>query len=214
MVTACGGSDVQTWAGAPAAEEAPGLSTAAPHDALVLQVAATGNTARYRVREQLVGFDLPNDAVGTTTAVSGRIVLDDAGALVPGESAITVDVTGIESDQSRRDGYVRRNVLMTEQHPTVVLKPTAVRGLPRPVPTSGTHTFEMIGDLTVVGVTRPTTWRVTATFAGSGITGTAATRFAFDDFGMTKPRVRSVLSVADSIGLEYDFNLTASRNAP
>jgi hypothetical protein len=29
----------------------------------------------------------------------------------------------------------------------------------------------------------------------------------FGDFQMEKPRVRSVLSVADTIALEYDFNL-------
>jgi hypothetical protein len=29
----------------------------------------------------------------------------------------------------------------------------------------------------------------------------------FDDFSMEKPRVRSVLSVADTIALEYDFSL-------
>jgi hypothetical protein len=39
------------------------------------------------------------------------------------------------------------------------------------------------------------------------VTGTASTRFVFEDFAMAKPRVRSVLSVADTIALEYEFNL-------
>jgi hypothetical protein len=67
--------------------------------------------------------------------------------------------------------------------------------------------FELVGDLTVRGVTRPTVWRVTAQLDDGRVSGTASTRFVFDDFQMEKPRVRSVLSVADTIALEYDFNL-------
>ena len=36
-------------------------------------VAPTGNEARYKVREQLAGFDLPNEVVGTTNEVTGRL---------------------------------------------------------------------------------------------------------------------------------------------
>ena len=36
-------------------------------------VAPAGNEARYRVREQLAGFDLPKDAIGATKNVTGRV---------------------------------------------------------------------------------------------------------------------------------------------
>ena len=42
-------------------------------------VAPEGNEARYRVREQLAGFDLPKDAIGATRAVKGRIVIGPDG---------------------------------------------------------------------------------------------------------------------------------------
>src|SRR5688572_12018089 len=54
-----------------------------------LVLAATGNEARYRVREQLAGVDFPNDAVGVTSAITGEIVLDDAGKVIPSRSRIT-----------------------------------------------------------------------------------------------------------------------------
>src|SRR5687768_17183496 len=45
--------------------------------AAIRYVTAPGqNAARYRVREQLVGFDLPNDAVGETKSVTGVIAAD------------------------------------------------------------------------------------------------------------------------------------------
>lgn len=173
---------------------------------LHLIVAPAGNEVRYRVREQLAGFDLPNDAVGKTAAVTGGITFDSKGAVVAAGSKLTVDVQGLTSDRSRRDGYVRGRVLETAQYPTVTLAPTAVSGLPWPLPTSGSHTFQLTGDLTVHGTTHPTTWNVTATFNGSDVTGTAITGFTFGDFGLTQPRVPIVLSVADSIHLEYEFH--------
>ena len=41
--------------------------------ALRLVMASTGNAARYRVRERLVGHDFPNDAVGETQNLIGAI---------------------------------------------------------------------------------------------------------------------------------------------
>ena len=50
-------------------------------------------------------------------------------------------------------------------------------------------------------------WRVNAQFANGAVTGTASTAFTFEEFSITKPRVPIVLSVADTIKLEYDFKL-------
>jgi len=176
-------------------------------------VSSTGNEARYRVREQLAGLDFPNDAVGVTPKVSGAIVVDDAGALVPGQSRIVVDVTALKSDKERRDGYVQGRLLETAKFPTVEFVPTAIRGLPSPLPAAngkvGPRQLEMTGDLTVKGVTHPVTWKGTASYENGQVTGSAETAFTFDDFQMDKPRVASVLSVADTIKLEYDFTLAA-----
>jgi polyisoprenoid-binding protein YceI len=175
--------------------------------ALHLVVAPTGNEVRYRIREQLVGLDLPNDAVGATSDVTGGITFDANGRVVPSASRFQVSIGTLTSDKARRDGYVRGRILQASEHPTVELVPTAIEGLTLPIPTSGTKTFTLVGNLTVRGVTRPTTWLVNAKFGGSAVTGTAATAFTFAEFGLTQPRVPVVLSVADTIKLEYDFSL-------
>jgi polyisoprenoid-binding protein YceI len=179
--------------------------------AVRLTVLPTGNEVRYLVQEQLVGLDLPNDAVGRTSAVSGGISLDDSGRVIASASEFVIEVAGLTSDKDRRDGYVRRRILVTDSNPTVVLRPTSLRGISHPLPTAGTIDFDLLGDLTVKGVTRPTTWRVRATFAGDTVAGTAATAFTFGDFQLAQPRVRVVLSVADTIRLEYDFRLAVAR---
>ncbi len=170
-------------------------------------VAPGGNTVRYLVREQLAGFDFPNDAVGETDDVSGAIVFSADGEVISDESGFVVNITGLTSDRDRRDNFIQRNTLNSEQYPTVELAPFQTRNLSFPLPSQEQITFDIIGHLTVRDVTKPTSWRVNARFEDGVMTGTARTEFTFEEFEMEKPRVGSVLSVADAIRLEYEFTL-------
>jgi polyisoprenoid-binding protein YceI len=172
-----------------------------------LAVAPSGNEARYRVREQLANVSFPSDAVGATQNVTGAIVIGNDGRIDTSLSKIVVDLTTLKSDRERRDGFIQRRTLETEQYPTAVLVPTSARGLPSPLPGAGSFSFELAGNLTVHGVTRPTTWQVTAQSTDSGFVGTATTHFPFETFGLEQPRVMVVLSVENDIRLEYDFHL-------
>jgi polyisoprenoid-binding protein YceI len=178
---------------------------------LHLTVAPTGNEARYRIREQLVRMDLPNDAIGKTTEITGGIGVGADGKIIPAESKFVVGVGALKSDRDMRDGYVRRRVLQADQFPTVEFSPTEFRGLPKTLPTSGAHTFDVIGNLTVKGVTRPTTWHVTAEQKNGQVIGNASTLFTFSDFNIDQPRVPVLLSVQDTIRLEYDFTLVEKK---
>jgi polyisoprenoid-binding protein YceI len=175
--------------------------------ALRFVVAPTGNAARYRVRERLVGRDLPNDAVGETKNVTGAIEFDANGKVIPQSSKFVLDAGTFVSDQNRRDGFVRGRLLEADAYPSIVLVPTDVRGVSLPLPASGTLPIEMTGNLTVHGVTRPTNWKGSAKFQNDRVTGSAATAFTFDDIQMAQPRVPVLLSVGDSIRLEIDFDL-------
>ena len=191
----------------------PNLSTVRSDQSagLRLVLASTGNAARYRVREQLVGHDLPNDAIGETKNLIGAISFDSKGKVVRDESKFTVDAASFVSDQKRRDGYVRGRLLEADEYPTVLLVPTEVRGVNLPLPKSGTAPIEMAANLTVRGVTRPTLWKGTAEFKDGAVTGSVATAFTFDNIQMEQPRVPVLLSVADTIRLEIDFNLVQQR---
>ena len=169
-------------------------------------VAPDGNEARYRVREQLMHHDLPNDAVGKTNAITGGVIIAPNGAVDTAASKITIDVTSLRSDQERRDGYVAHRTLETAQYPTVEFVPIALSGAKLPL-SSAEQSFQIEGNLTVHGVTRPTTWHVTAKSSGSDITGTGWTKFTFADVRLAQPHIPILLSVADTIMLEYDFHL-------
>jgi polyisoprenoid-binding protein YceI len=175
------------------------------------QVAPQQNEARYLVREQLARMDFPNDAVGRTSRVSGGIAVNADGTIVAGESRFVINMASLETDNDRRDNFVRRNTLQTEQHPDAVFVPRTFTGLAFPLPESGPLQFRMTGDLTIRGVTRPVTWDVMAQVSNGALRGEARTQFTFADFDMAKPRVASVLSVADEIRLEYTFFLVPVR---
>ena len=177
-------------------------------------IGGTGNEARYRVREQLMGANLPNDAIGKTPDITGTILAYPDGRIVKDSSRIVVNLKNLKSDKDRRDGFLQRRTLETEKYPTVELVPTAIRGFSGTLPASGAATFELLGDLTVHGVTHPTVWQVSAHQEGQDVAGTATTAFTFKDISLDQPKVPVVLSVADTIKLEYDFRFVRDAAKP
>jgi polyisoprenoid-binding protein YceI len=79
------------------------------------------------------------------------------------------------------------------------------------LPAEGEVTFQIVGDMTLHGVTRPLTWDASAQFEGDSVSGQARTSFTFDEFDMDVPSVSVVLSVENDIRLEIDFAGTISR---
>ena len=170
----------------------------------------TKSVATFRVNEQLVGKDLPNDAVGTSKGVSGTIALDASGKVNAGASKITVDMNAFSTDSSMRDGFIKRSTLEVGKFPTAEFLPTGADGLPSPIPVTGEASFKLIGSMTIHGVTKPVTWNVTAKRDGKALSGKATTTVTFGDFGMTPPKAGAVVSVKDEIRLEIDLVATSA----
>src|SRR5579884_3194328 len=145
-----------------AAPTSAAQATAAP-GSTTLAIDASGTQASFHAHEQLAGNALPNEAVGSTSNVAGAIVLTN-GAIDASQSQVTVDLASLTSDQSRRDNFIKSNTLQTSQYPNATFVAHDAVGLPSPLPSSGQAAFQLLGDLTVHGVTRPVTWQVTAQF--------------------------------------------------
>jgi polyisoprenoid-binding protein YceI len=215
LLTVAGATMLASVANAQATKKAakpktPATKTSAAKPAAPIRfvIGAAGNEARYRVREQLMGADLPNDAIGVTKTITGTILAYPDGRIVKDSSKIVIRIDSLTSDKSRRDGFLRRFTLETEKYPIVELIPTEIRGFKGALPASGPVSFQLLGDLVLKGIPHPTVWNVTARAEGQDVTGTATTAFTFKDIGLDQPRVPVVLSVADTIKLEYDFRVT------
>jgi polyisoprenoid-binding protein YceI len=193
------------------------VSTVAPTTAAPTTVAATATAlswivtdaskATVRVREQLVGLNLPSDAVLTAAGAKGAFSLNADGTFASG-SKITFDLTTLSSDSRDRDNFVKQTTLATRQFPTATFVPTMVTGLTPPIPAAGDLTFTLTGTLTIKGKDKVVTFDVTATRTGADLTATATAdpTLKFEDFGLSAPSVPfRVVSVTDEIRLVVDL---------
>lgn len=182
---------------------------AGPPTGLRLEV-TEGSKASYRVREQLAGINFPNDAVGTTTNVTGTIVVRADGSIDSAQSKISVDLRTLKSDQDMRDGYISgERGLNTKQFPTAEFVPKRAEGMPWPLPAGrqAQGGFRLIGDMTVYGNTSEVAWNVVATFSPKVMAGRAETEFPFAQFKIPKPSLARIVSVDDNIRLELEFRM-------
>lgn len=209
-LAACGG----------AATPSPTPTGTAPSSSPAGSPAATGpwtftvdaaSKTEVRVREVLAQIRAPSDAVLTATGMSGAFTLMPDGTFAPGSKIVT-DLRTLASDQSRRDAFVKDNTLETARFPTAEFVPTKASGLSLPL-AQGESSFTLIGKMTAHGVTKDVTFAVKATREGTKLTATATADpvWTFADFGMTQPRVASVLSIEDAIRVEVSLIATETR---
>ena len=215
LLAACGGASVAPSATpAPTAVAATATPTAAATSATGVPTVTSGtwtvsdtSKATVRVREQLVGVNLPSDAVLVATGATGTFLLKDDGTFSSG-SKITFDLTTLASDQRDRDNFVKMDTLQTRQFPKAEFVPTKTTGLVLPMPASGEFTFKLTGQITIHGKTKDVTFDVVATRTGNDLTATAssAPTWKFGDFGMSAPSVPfRVVSVVDEIRVVVDL---------
>jgi polyisoprenoid-binding protein YceI len=191
---------------APTSAAAPVAAKPAPATASTVQLslAPDGNEARFRAREQLARRNLPSEAIGATRDVSGTITIGPNGIVAEG-SKVSVRLDALATDDRQRDRFIKSNTLQTQRFPAAEFVPSSASGLTWPLPTTGEASFQLSGDLTVHGVTRPSTWDVSAQFSPEEVTGKGSTSVTLEQFGMEKPSVMTVLSIDDAIVLEIDF---------
>jgi len=176
--------------------------------AAVYAIASDQSTASYTAKEELRGIG-DNDAVGTTNAIIGSVLLGDDN--VPLRcSNFAVDMRTMETDEARRDNYLRQNVLESDTYPYATFLVDSVTGLDGGLVDGETVKIQLHGDLTIHGVTKPVTWEAEVTLKDETITGTATTTFKIEDFDMEKPIVGPVVSIDDSVKL--DVSITAPLN--
>lgn len=196
--------------------KAPVTSATAPAGApatggtIKLDIVPSKSEARYRVREQLAQVSLPSDAVGKTNAITGSIVGKPDGTISSDQSKFVVDMRTLTSDRAQRDNFLRGQILRTNQYPNATFIPTKATGLPAAFPPTGSVSFKLTGDMTILSMTKPLTWDVQCepqdTTGNVGLCH-ATTSFKFEDFGIPQPQVPVVLSVVDNITLELDLTL-------
>ena len=95
----------------------------------ILEITFTNESiARYRIKEQLVRRDLPNDAIGETNSIKGELFIDTINNSIHKNSTIEIDLTTLKSDSSSRDRYLKTRSLESDKYPTAKFTTEAIQG--------------------------------------------------------------------------------------
>jgi polyisoprenoid-binding protein YceI len=166
----------------------------------------TSSFVGYRVQEQLATIG-GNVAVGRTPDVSGTLTISGTKLTA---ATITADLTTLQSDDSRRDGQLRRQGIETGTYPTATFtltSPVEVASMPAE---GQVVNVTATGNLTLHGVTKEIQIPLAARLTGSVAEVTGSLPIVFADYNIQKPSSFIVLSIADQGTLELQLFLTKS----
>jgi polyisoprenoid-binding protein YceI len=190
-----------TATSAPSPTPVPPTATAAPARKFTLQ---KGSKLTLTVNETFAAIRTPNDAVLTTSAVTGQLTVLPDGKFGP-DSKVTIDMSTLESDDSDRDEDVRDNYLEAAKFKEGTFVPKEFKGLPSPLPANGPIKAQLSGDLTIHGVTKPVTFDVDGALDAGTFKGKAITEVKITDFGMKVPTLAILLRVEDRVRTQLDL---------
>lgn len=178
--------------------------TSLPSGARRFAIVAERSVATIRVREQVAAIPAPGDAVLTTSAFSGAVVLLPDGAFAGG-SAFAAELDTLKSDEPLRDEWIKFNTLNTRVYPRAEFTLARVNGIPMPLAAQGEWAGTLEGTMKIHGVERALAWPVQVTRSAGEVRVRGATAFKFGDYGMAVPANRLIFSVVDDVRLEIDL---------
>jgi polyisoprenoid-binding protein YceI len=179
-------------------------TTALPTGARRFAILTERSLATIRVREQVASIPAPGDAILTTRAFSGGVVLLPDGGFANG-SAFAADLDTLKSDEPLRDEWIKFNTLNTRLYPRAEFTLERVNGVPMPIPAQGEWAAVLEGTMKIHGVERGLSWPVRVTRSSGEVRVRGETAFRFGDYGMAVPANRLILSVVDEVRLEIDL---------
>ena len=190
----------------PAASD-PGTATAAP-SAAAGDLAGTWTIAEgeagYRVRETFLQQQADTDAVGRTSGVTGTFAIEGTpGALALAAGSIDVDMTTLQSDESRRDNQLRGRGIETDTFPTSTFKLAGPVALPADFG-SADVAITLPGTLTLHGVTKDVEMEAQARLQDDGTVVVAGSLpILFSDYDIEAPNIAGLIAVQDNGTMEF-----------
>ena len=179
------------------------MQTAVSGDLKTYKVDEAHSTVRFWVRHLMIA-----KVHGELSDVTGSVVLDSTN---PASSRVEVEIKAdsLSTKQEQRDAHLKSaDFLDVEHFKTIDFKSTAVKS-------TGENEFEVVGDLTIHGVSQPVTLQVELTpeiaspFGGFKVGATATAKINREDFGITWNQALESggVLVGKEINIEIDLEL-------
>jgi polyisoprenoid-binding protein YceI len=172
----------------------------------IFNIVPEESEVRFILSEVLSGQ--PTIVTGVTNQVAGQLLVDFASPANTQVGTIRINVRTMETDNDFRNRAIRSQILMSarDEFEFAEFMPTALSGLPDQVAVGQPVSFQIIGDLTVKGITNSVTFDATVTpVSEARLEGSASTVVQRAMYEMQIPRVPNVADVSEDVTLELDF---------
>ncbi|MFB5190187.1 YceI family protein [Alicyclobacillus fastidiosus] len=140
-------------------------------------------------------------------------VTADPEDLSTAEIDFTIDVASVDTRNEDRDNHLRSGDFFdVENYPTITFKATEIK-------TTGEHEYDMTGDVTIHGVTKPVTFHVAYQGTGKNPWGAEVAGFeatatiSRKDFGLTYNAALETGGVLISDQVKLNLEIQASKQA-
>jgi polyisoprenoid-binding protein YceI len=181
----------------------PSLASAAT----AFQIDGSHSTVGFSVRHLVIA-----QVRGQFTSVAGTVALDERD-LTKSTVEATIDAASVDTRVADRDNHLRSpDFFDVAKYPAITFKSTKISK-------AGKDAYQVTGDLTIHGVTRPVTLETTVTPEVKGMYGetrrgiSATTKISRKEFGLTWNKVvEAGPAVGDEVAISLD--LEAVKNQP
>ena len=169
--------------------------------------------ASYEAHFQAAGVSLPGTVTGITGDVSGEFLLtSDANPSIV-SMRILVDLRTLDSGSADRDSHVRNDTLETNKYPQAIFTVSNAQVLAGDYTEGQMVTFNLQGQLTLHGVTRPVTFDMQAKLMENTVTGSGTTLIHLRDYKMKPPATTSVVPITINNDITLTIHFTAQEES-
>ncbi len=171
-----------------------------------LTVVPAESKATYEINEKLQGK--PVHVVGTTQAITGTASVDLTMPAKIQIGQIKLDATTFKTDIAKRDENVKEMVLKSDkpQYQYITFTPTSISGVPANVEKGKDIPVTIVGDMTILGVTKSVAFTGTVNVgADNSLTVKAKTKLTYGDFGVTIPNFSFLSDIDKTVDLSVEL---------
>lgn len=172
--------------------------------ARIYEIDSTQSEARFYINEVLRGSDVT--VVGVSKIIAGQLSVDMSNPATSQIGEILINARDFKTDNDFRNNAIKNKILLTDANEFISFLPKSLTGLPAQAEMGQSYSFQIVGDLTLIGTTKEVIFDATVTpISADQISGTVSTVINYADFGIQIPLSQSVTAVEDTVKLELGF---------
>lgn len=179
-------------------------TTTSSSESVAFEINPEQSSARFELDEDLRGNRIT--VVGTAEEVAAQILFDPADLSSAQIGTVLVNARTFATDNNFRNRAIHNRILFTADYEFITFEPTELVGLPASADVGDTIEFQIVGDLTIVEVTREATFDAVVTAVDDEtLEGSASSVILLTDYELEIPQVPNVANIEEELELYLDF---------